>query len=41
MIRASKAGLIVFGALYRQAMTSTKNMDTAKVLSLTYAKRGH
>ena len=39
MIRASKAGLTVCGVLYRQAMTTTKDMDTAEVLSLTYAKK--
>ena len=34
MIRASQPGLTVCGVLYRQAMTMTKNMDTAEVLSL-------
>lgn len=41
MIRASKAGLTVCGVLYRQAMTTTKDMDTVEVISLTYAKKGH
>ena len=34
MIRASKAGLTVCGVLYRQAMTTTEDMDTVEVLSL-------
>ena len=37
--RASKGGLTVIGALYRQAMTTIENMDTVEVLSLTYAKK--
>lgn len=39
MIRASEAGLTVCGVLYRQAMTTTEDMDTAEVLSFTYAKQ--
>ena len=39
MIRASEAGLTVCGVLYRQAMTTTKDLDTAEVLSFTFAKQ--
>lgn len=40
MIRASKPGLTVCGVLYRQAMMTTKDMDTVEVLSLL-CKKGH